>query len=35
MLQWKPRLRVLLAAAALLAIAFALGWADVANFLEW
>jgi hypothetical protein len=35
MLQWKPRLRVLLAVAALLAFAFALGWVDLAGFLEW
>jgi hypothetical protein len=35
MLHWKPRLRVLLAVAILLALASALGWFDVGNFLEW
>jgi hypothetical protein len=35
MLQWKPRLRLLLVVAALLALAFAVGSLDIANFLEW
>jgi len=35
MLQWKPRLRVLLAVLALLVFAFALGWIECTNFLEW
>jgi hypothetical protein len=35
MLQWKPHWRVLLAVAALLVVASAFGWVDVANFLEW
>jgi hypothetical protein len=35
MLKWKPRLRVLLVVAALLAFAFALGWVDSVGFLEW
>jgi hypothetical protein len=35
MLQWKPRLRLLLVVAALLAFALALGWVDAADFLEW
>jgi len=33
--QWKPSLRLLLIVSALLAFAAALGWVDVANFLEW
>jgi hypothetical protein len=33
--QWKPSLRLLLIVSALLAVAAALGWVDVANFLEW
>jgi hypothetical protein len=35
MQQWKPSLRLLLIVAALLAFALALGWVDVAAFLEW
>jgi hypothetical protein len=35
MLQWKPRIRLLLVVAALLALAVALGSFDLANFLEW
>jgi hypothetical protein len=35
MLKWNPRLRLVFAVAALLALALALGWADAANFLEW
>jgi hypothetical protein len=35
MLQWKPRLRLVLAVAVLLALAYALGWLELANFLEW
>jgi hypothetical protein len=35
MLQWKPRLRLLLVVAALLAFALALGYVDPASFLEW
>jgi hypothetical protein len=35
MLQWKPSLRLLLVVSALLAFALALGWVDVAGFLEW
>jgi len=35
MLQWKPRLRLLLVVAALLAFALAFGFFDLANFLEW
>lgn len=35
MLQWKPRLRLLLVVAALLAFALAFGYVDLANFLEW
>jgi hypothetical protein len=35
MLKWNPRLRVVFVVAALLALALALGAADVANFLEW
>jgi hypothetical protein len=33
--QWKPSLRLLLIVLALLAFAAALGWVDVAPFLEW
>jgi hypothetical protein len=33
--QWKPSLRLLLIVTALLAFALALGWVDLANFLEW
>ena len=33
--QWKPSLRLLLIVMALLAFALALGWADLAAFLEW
>jgi hypothetical protein len=35
MLQWKPRLRLVLVVAALLAFAFAFGLVDLASFLEW
>jgi hypothetical protein len=35
MLQWKPRLRLLLVVAALLAFALAFGYVDPASFLEW
>ena len=35
MLQWKPRLRLLLVVAALIALAVAFGSFDLANFLEW
>jgi hypothetical protein len=35
MLQWKPRLRLLLAVAGLIAFAYALGWFEIGNFLEW
>jgi hypothetical protein len=35
MLQWKPRLRLLLVVAVLIAFAYALGWFELANFLEW
>lgn len=35
MLPWKPRLRLLLVVAALLAFAFAFGVVDLASFLEW
>jgi hypothetical protein len=33
--QWKPRLRLLLVVAALLAFALAFGYVDPASFLEW
>jgi hypothetical protein len=33
--QWKPSLRLLLIVTVLVAFALALGWIDVANFLEW
>jgi hypothetical protein len=33
--QWKPSLRLLLIVSALLAFAAALGWVDLAGFLEW
>jgi hypothetical protein len=33
--QWKPSLRLLLIVSALLAFAAALGWVDLASFLEW
>jgi hypothetical protein len=33
--QWKPSLRLLLILSALLALAAASGWVDVASFLEW
>ena len=35
MLKWNPRLRLVFAVAALLTLAFALGWVDAASFLEW
>ncbi len=35
MLQSKPRLRLLLVVAALIALALATGEIDLANFLEW
>jgi hypothetical protein len=35
LLQWKPRLRTALVVLAVLAIAFAFGWADLNLFLEW
>jgi hypothetical protein len=35
MLQWKPRLRLLLVIAAVLALALAAGSLDIASFLEW
>jgi hypothetical protein len=35
MLKWKPRLRLVLALAVLIACAYALGWFELANFLEW
>jgi hypothetical protein len=35
MLQWKPRLLMLVVIAALLAIAIVSGYIDNFNFLEW
>jgi hypothetical protein len=35
MLQWKPRLRLLLVVAALLVFALAFGFFDLTTFLEW
>jgi hypothetical protein len=36
MLQWKPRLRLALIVLAVVTVALALGWSDVAQlFLEW
>ena len=35
MLQWNPRVRVLLVVCALLALALAFGWSDYVSFLEW
>ena len=35
MLQWRPSLRLLLIVSVLLAFAAALGWVDLASFLEW
>jgi hypothetical protein len=35
LLQWNPRLRTALVVLAVLAVAFALGWADSNLFLEW
>jgi hypothetical protein len=35
MLKWNPRLRIVLVVGVLLALALALGSADLASFLEW
>jgi hypothetical protein len=35
MLQWTPRVRMLLLVLALVAVALVLGWADIELFLEW
>jgi hypothetical protein len=35
LLQWKPRLRLVLLVLAVVAIALVLGWFDGATFMEW